>query len=288
MRRIVSFSMLSLAAGALSACTADQVTETTTPPTAGVRFINAVPDTAGSAGLDFRFVDIVENSSHFKIPFRNNVVTTGGVPGSTLIEYKNTQAGARHLRIFLSDTLQAVAQTVLKDTTLNLEAGKKYTAIMWGNARPGTAPAARLSIIEDAPADPTTNIALRVINTTGSPVDVRQYLSTATLPGSATWAAVPALGVSTYVTSAPGQIRFNVQPAGGGTALFADPLALLGTAATVDLDAIPGTTIAGSAVTAIIWPRSVAGSRAPQAAAFTTPAISFAWDRRPPRTCALC
>ena len=31
-------------------------------PTAGVRFINAVPDTGAAFGLDFRFIDIVENS----------------------------------------------------------------------------------------------------------------------------------------------------------------------------------------------------------------------------------
>ncbi|AHG89283.1 protein of unknown function DUF4397 [Gemmatirosa kalamazoonensis] len=288
MRRIIHLSTLCLAAGALSAlsaCKPDEVVETTTPPTAGVRFINAVPDTGGSAGLDFRFVDLVENSSHFKIPFRNNIVTTNGIPGSTLIEYKNTQAGQRHLRIFLSDTLQAVAQTVLKDTTITIEAGKRYTAILWGNARSGQSPAMRFTFVEDAPADPASNVALRVINTTGTPVDVREYLSTGTLPAAATWTSVPALGMSNYVTSAPGTIRFNVQPAGGGSTLFAEASALLGAAGTVDLEAIPGTTIPGSAVSAIIWPRSVAGSKAAQ---FSTPAISFTWDRRPPRTCALC
>lgn len=289
MRRTTQLSALCLVAGALSACSPDQVVETETPPTAGVRFLNAVPDTGGSAGLDFRFVDMVENSSHFKVPFRNSITTTSGVPGSTLIQYKNTQAGQRHLRIFLSDTLQAVATVILKDTTVTIEAGKKYSAILWGNARAGQAPAMRFSFLEDAPADPGTNVALRVINTTGSAIDVRQYLATGTAPTAATWTNVAPLGISSYVTTAPGQIRYNVQPAGGGTSLFADPLALIGTAATADIEAIPGTTIAGSAITAIVWPRSVSGSKAPQAAAFATPAISFAWDRRPPRTCSpLC
>jgi hypothetical protein len=288
MRRITQLSALCLAAAALSACNPDAVVQTEDVPTAGVRFLNAVPDTAGSGGLDFRFVDIVENSSHFRIPFRNNVVTTGGVPASTLIQYKNTRAGQRHLRIFLSDTLQSVAQVVLKDTTVTIEAGKKYTAILWGNARPGSAPAMRFAFLEDAPADPGNNVALRVINTTGSAVDVRQYLSSATVPTAATWANVAPLTVSSYVMTAPGQIRYNVQPAGGGTSLFADPLALVGAAATVDIEALPGTTVAGSAITAIVWPRSVSGSKAPQAAAFQAPAVSFAWDRRPNRTCALC
>jgi hypothetical protein len=289
MSRIFKLSALCLAAAALSACSQDEVTTTEDVPTAGVRFINAVPDTGGSGGLDMRFVDIVESNAQFKIGFRNNISTSGGVPASIQVEYKNTRAGQRHFRIFLSDTLQSVAQVVIKDTTVTVEAGKKYTALLWGNARAGQTPAMRLSWIEDTPPDPGTNVALRVINTTGSAIDVRQYLSSATVPSAATWANVGPLSASAYVNVAPGQYRFNVQPAGGGTALFADPLALLGQAATADIEGTPGTTQAGSAVTAIIWPPSVTGSKAPQAAAFKTPAISFVWDRRPPRACSpLC
>jgi len=288
MRRFTQLSALCLAAAALSACSQDQIVNTENIPTAGVRFINAVPDTAGSSGLDFRFVDIVESNAHFKIGFRNNIVTSGGVPASTLIEYKNTRAGQRHFRIFLSDTLQSVAQIVLKDTTVTIEEGKKYTALLWGNARAGQSPAMRLTWMEDAPPDPGTQVALRVLNTTGSPIDVRQYLSTATVPAAASWAAVPALSASAYQLVAPNQYRFNVQPAGGGTALFTDALALLGAASTVDIEGLPGTTQAGSAVTAIVFPRSVAGSKTPQTAAFQTPAISFVWDRRPARSCPLC
>lgn len=289
MRRLIPLSALCLAAGALSACSQDKVVTTEDIPTAGVRFINAVPDTAGSAGLDFRFVDIVENNAQFKVPFRNNITTTANVPASIQVEYKNTRAGQRHFKIFLSDTLQSAAQIVLKDTTVTIEAGKKYTAMLWGNARASSgAPAMRLTWMEDNVADPGSNVAMRVINATGSPIDVRQYLSTGTLPAAATWSSVGALTATSYVTAAPNQYRFNAQPAGGGTALFTDALALLGQASTVDIEGTPGTTQAGSAVTAIIWPRSVAGSRAPQTAAFSTPAISFIWDRRPPRTCALC
>jgi len=291
MRRISQLSALCLAAAALSACKQDEVVATENVPTAGVRFINAVPDTGGSAGLDMRFVDIVENNAQFKVPFRNNIATSGGVAASTMIEYKNTRAGQRHFRIFLSDTLQAVAQTVLKDTTVTIEAGKNYTIMLWGNARAGQAPAMRLTFMQDAPPDPGSQVALRVINTTGSSIDARQYLSTGTVPGAATWANVAPLSSSSYVNVAPGQYRFNVQPAGGGTSLFSDALALPGAAATVDVEALPGTTIAGSAVTAIVWPRSVAGSKAPQTGtpSFAAPSVSFVWDRRPPRSCSpLC
>jgi hypothetical protein len=211
------------------------------------------------------------------------------VTASTQIQYKPARAGSRHFRIFLSDSSQAVASVVLKDSTINIESGKNYTVMLWGNARSTGADKMKLSVWEENVADPAAQVALRVINATSSPIDARQYVSTGTVPANPTWANVAPFTASTYVTAAPGQFRFNVQPAGGGTALFADPLALIGTAATVDIEAIPGTAVAGSAVTAIVFPRSVAGSKAPQTAAFQVPAVSFMWDRRPARSCSpLC
>jgi hypothetical protein len=283
MRRIFQFSMACAAACAVSACSdPEQVVPTENVPTAGVRFINAVPDTGGSSGLDFRFVDIVEDNPHFNIRFRNNPVTSAGFTASTQIEFKNTRAGNRHFRIFLSDTGQVAASTVIKDSTMTVEAGKLYTVMLWGNAR-GTAPALKLSIWEDVVPDPAAQVGLRVINAGTTAVDVRLYPDGGTVPAAATWASVAPLSVSTFVNQPKGSIRYNVQPAGGGAVLFADALALPGVAATVDIEAAPGTTIAGSAVTAIIFPKSVAGSKAPQTAAFLVPAVSFMWDRRPPR-----
>jgi hypothetical protein len=125
-------------------------------------------------------------------------------------------------------------------------------------------------------------------------VDVRQYAATATPPAAATWANVPAYGISNYVTTAPAQIRYNVQPAGGGAALFSDGLALIGNpngtsvggcTVGVDCEGAPGTTVAGSAITAIIWPPSVTGTKAPQGGSFATMQMTFIWDRRPTRAC---
>jgi hypothetical protein len=283
MRRIFKLSLLCLSAGAVHACAPEQIVETPNVPTAGVRFINAVPDTNQ---MDFRFVDLVENSAHFRIAFRNNPVTTGtgvaAVTASTLVQYKPATVGQRHFRIFLSDTLQSVASTVIKDSTLTLEEGKNYTVLLWGSARAGTM---RLTVIDESVPDPGAQVALRVINATESAIDVRQYPHGGTPPAAATWANVGPLGISSYVSTAPDTIRFNVQPAGGGAVLFADARALVGESALVGppgpFDESPGTTRRGSAVTAIIFPRSVAGSKAPQG--FTTPSISFIWDRRPPR-----
>ena len=291
MRRIFQLSMLCLAAGVASACKPDQVLTSPAIPKAGVRFINAVPDTGAAYGLDFRFVDIVENSDAFRITFRNTPQTSGGVTASSTIQYKAANAGSRHFRIFLDDTLQAVASTVLKDSTVTLEATHNYTFLLWGNARSSGSDKMRLTVIDETVPDPGNQVALRVINATGTPIDVRQYASSGAPPAAPTWANVGAYSISAFVNVAPSQVKYNVQPAGGGTALFSDALALIGqpvgtqtAGCTVglDCDVTPGTTVPGSAVTLIVFPRSVAGSKA---ASFTTPGGSFMWDRRPPRTC---
>src|SRR5207247_927388 len=98
-------------------------------------FINAVPDTGAAFGFDFRFVDVVENSSAFRQTFRDNPQTTSGVTSGTGTYYKPAQAGSRQLKVFLDDTLQAVAQIVLKDTTVSLTVGHNYTGLFQGNAR---------------------------------------------------------------------------------------------------------------------------------------------------------
>src|SRR3954464_9937803 len=134
MRRIVQFSLLGLAAG-LSACsTPDLVHPTEILPYAGVRFINAVPDSAGAFGLDFRFVDLLESNAHFRMTFRGAPTTTlPNVP--TAIQYKGAREGNRQFRIFLDDTLQSVASKVLKDTIVALTQQHNYTAMLWGNGR---------------------------------------------------------------------------------------------------------------------------------------------------------
>jgi hypothetical protein len=284
MRRLLPRAVLCIAAAAVSACSPDVIIPTEDIPTAGVRFINAVPDTGGSFGLDFRFVDLVESNAHFRITFRNGPSTAAPFV-STQIQYKGARAGQRHFRIFLDDTLQAIASTVVKDSTVSVEANRNYTAMLWGASRSTGTDRMKLTFFEENVADPGTQVALRVINATAGAIDVRYYAQGGTAPAAATWANVAPFSASTYVLAAPGPKMFNVQPAGGGTALFADALAIPGAAATVDVEALPGVTVAGSAVTAIVFPRSTPGTKAPQTAAFQVPAITFMWDRRPARTC---
>lgn len=270
MRRILPLSALLLVAGTMTACKPDEIITTEDIPTAGIRFIHAVPDTGA---MDFRPVDIVENSTFYNVAFRS----------TTLLFYKNARAGERHFRIFMNGTTSAVASTVVKDTTVTLEAGKLYTFILWGFARPGSSPGLKLTVLKDDPADPGSQVALRVVNAAAGlgALDVTQYPFTGSLPATPTWPGVAELSASSYVNVAAGDsVKYNVRPTGSGTALFADAKALVGLPATVDIDALPGTRVAGSAVSGFIVPRSVAGS---QAANFTTPGIIFLWDRRPPR-----
>ena len=294
MRRVVSLSMLGLAAGMLSGCDLKEVYPTAIPPMAGVRFINAVPDTGGAYGMDMRFVDILESNAQFRHLFRSQPATAGGVTASARVQYKHARAGTRNFKVFLDDTIQSIATTELFDETFDFQAGRNYTVLVWGYANPGGpgrpvgAPAMSINIFEEAVPDPGASVALRVINTSEVPYDVRTYDNGGVVPGAVTWAAA-GQSISTYVTEAPGQQRFNVQPAGGGAAVFADPLALIGTPASgpagstiLDIEALPGTTVAGSAVTMIIFPRSVAGTNTPQTASFQVPAATFIWDRRPP------
>jgi len=297
MRRISQLSVLCLAASVVSACYPDQVVTTENIPTAGVRFINAVPDSSGAFGFDMRFVDMVESNAQFRITFRNSPSQTVSGGSDTLvvgtsIQFKGARAGARHLRIFLSDTLQSIASVVVFDTTATLVADHSYSVIIWGNGRSpkGAADAMHVSILDEAPADPAAAVGLRVINATSAAIDARAYAKGTPVPTTATWANVAAFTASTWVNQPVGTIDYNIRAAGGATGLFADRQALPGQAAfssagtggKIDIDASPGTTVAGSAVTMIVFPRSVAGARTPQTAAFSIPNVVTMWDRRPP------
>jgi hypothetical protein len=312
MRRILKLSVLCLAAGVVTACRPDEIIETQAIPTAGVRFINAVPDTGA---MDFRFVDIVENNVQWLITFRNTPVITptgaNGVPGASFVQYKPAQAGSRHFRIFMNPLCSPVscntalaAQAPIKDTTVTLTAGNLYTAIMWGYAnpagagRPAGAPAMALRWIEENIADPGTQVGVRVINATMGPLDVWHYADGGAPAAAPEWDAVPGLpaagAVTAHLTAAPGIRWYQVRDDGGAVDLFADRRALIGTAEVLGppgpFDATPGTSVAGSAVTGIVFPASVVGTAAPQGAgsatvpAWTAPAIVFVWDRRPPRS----
>src|SRR5262249_40064094 len=219
--------------------------------------------------------------------------TTDTLVVGTAIQYKNARAGARHLKIFLSDTLQSIASVVVLDTTANLVADHNYTFIIWGNGRSakGAPGAMHVSVLDETPADPAANVGLRIINATSSPIDARAYARGSAVPATPTWAAVAAFSASTWVTQPPGTIDYNIRAAGGTTGLFADPQALPGAArfssagagGKTATDGSPGPPGAGSPPPMILFPPSVAGARTPQTAPFKIPNVVTMWDRRPPR-----
>jgi uncharacterized protein DUF4397 len=303
MRPIFPLSVLCLAAGLVNACKPEEVVQTEDIPTAGIRFINAVPDTGA---MDMRAVDIVENSASYNVAFRS----------TTLLYYKPARAGSRHFKVFRTPTStdpaavqQATAKTVVADVEVTLEAGKLYTFILWGLSRTGSTPAMQLTMLTDDPPDPGTQVALRVINacvpalcgaSADGVVDVRVFTVAQTINAPATsfsgvlpitasaYQNVPTTtGCGTSAATLPNCYTFDFRPAGGATtgAALASGAGPAGAPEAVDLDAIPGTNVAGSAVSAILVPRAAPSS---QGGSASTPGIIFVWDRRPPRTCALC
>jgi len=304
MRRFVKFSLLCLAAGAGACSTPELEHPTENLPYAGVRFINAVPDTGGAFGLDFRFVDLLESNAHFRMTFRNSPTTQAPVVG-TAIQFKGAREGNRQFRIFLDDTLQSVATKVLKDTTVALTKEHNYTAILWGNSRSAAAAADAMRLTfwdEDVTITTAGKIKLRAINATSAPVDVYTFVG-ATVPATPTF-TVPAYSKSTYTEVDSGSYNYQIRVAGSATVLVATSAALVGQVPTcsgrpsneytatnpsgcpslqqADIEALPGTKVAGTAISAIVYPPSVAGSKAAQ---FTGTGIAYMWDKRPPRIC---
>jgi hypothetical protein len=268
----------------VSACNKlDEVTVNPAIPTAGLRFINAMPDSSGGGGLDFRFIDFLENNAHFQIRFRNSPAFSAGVPASA-IQYKPVQVTGtpRKYRIFLDDTLITVASFVLNEGELSLTADHNYTFIVWGYGRSTGADKVKVTLIDEtaeqakyAPTgDPGAGkVAVRVLNTTNRTISASQYkcvgtstaTCTGTAPGTPTWPTVAPFSASNYVIVDTSFLAVHVDGAEPGA--FPDIVAMTGTRAlcaqlacvagqTPDIEATAGTQIEGSAVTAIVWPGS--------------------------------
>jgi uncharacterized protein DUF4397 len=254
-----------LAVAALAACSDDEGKTTLQPgPKAFVRFVNAVPDTGT---VDFRFVDHVENLPSFLgVAFRAN---SGA--GFTAVD-----PGTRPVRVFVSDTVVTTTTVRLIDTTLTLTAGSRYTLVYAGRARGNQD---RLAVIdEDATLPSPTGLAVRAFHAavgTG-PVDVFvgnggsdpitatvTKLSNVAYLGKTAYANIPV-----RPTGATNLYAFAVTNAGTTTALFSATPNQPGipTPAGQIYSPQPGVQIAGSVLTAIVFPGATAGSRAATAA----------------------
>ena len=247
-------------------------------PLAYTRFIAAVPDTSA---LDWRFIDDIKNS-----PFALGLAFRGFTP------YQGTTPGPRHLRIFPTSVDINITSQFVIDTTITFQANKYYTLIHVGLARAGGSPADKIVVLTDeAPTVTGSNIALRVVNlgpglNTGAPGAVDVFATAAVAdatPATALTPNVAFLGTSAYVTRAVGTLALRATAAGTTTPVLANVAAPAGAPADPALSgsAIGGAAQAGSALSAFVFPRSTAGSAAPQTAAFTNPIIVYIVDKRP-------
>jgi hypothetical protein len=281
----VRSSLLCVLILAVAACTHEQTFTEPLLPHGAIHWVHAVPDTMEQ---DMRIVDIVSNAGLYNATFR----------GSNMF-YQGIESGTRHIRIFNSSPNPVVSKQVLTDMTYDFVADQDYTFIHMGFARTGQSPAREVRVFSDGATDPgANNVGLRVIHAGAGlgNVDVnliRHRVDTLTLPATPLVGNVAYGGVSGYVTVAADvapadSLRVVVTAAGTTAPILANvalPAGLVGTPA---LNPIAGARVPGSVMTAVVVPRSVAGSAAPQGTVsgvnFNIPGAVILVDRRPPDT----
>jgi len=273
-------------------CHGDAVTNSPVVPLAAIHFVNAVPDTGQ---MDYRVVDIPSNAGLFDADFR----------GSNMF-YQGIEAGGREIRVFYSSTNPALSSVVLWDTTFSFTQDVNYTFIHTGFARTGQTPARTVWIIPDVPPTPLADsVGFRFIHAGAGLGNVDVNLirkGTDTLPDTPLLANVAYGSISTYRFAKADSIQINastravtyydtlrvvVTAVGTKTPrLFTTnaPLGSPGFSTTPAINPIAGAAIRGSVMSIVIVPRSVAGSQAPQTAAFLVPTAVYLVDKRPPNT----
>ena len=270
-------------------CSDDDGGATGLEPVAGVRFVNALPDTVA---LDFRVIKptIEFAPQHLEVVFR------------TFSSHRAISVGQHEVRAFFSglDSRDADdVQTIIAQTTPNFTEGVNQSVIVMGFARETGTPTAMDVVVTDdtPPARAAATYHLRAIHAGAGMgnMDIFVRPSGGTTPATPTIADVAygevtpfvALSVVNSGTVANDTLEIVAIPVGGGTAIISKlPIGSAGTAST---EGAAGTRFAGGALTALITPRSVAGSRAPQDAAtaetprYAAPELVLMSDRRTPR-----
>jgi uncharacterized protein DUF4397 len=250
-------------AAMLPACHDTGGTPTVQGPLAGLRYVNIVPDTGA---LDIRVIDIVGDApATFGASFRTGGSPIGGA-AQTSPPYQAVAAGQRHIRVFNSSSDPAIAQQVHVDTTFTFEENRNYTFALRGFARPGQTPHVVAAIQPDAPpASSAGQFAVRAWQLApGLDPAVTTALDawivargSAALSGAPTIAGLSYTDTSRYVSVATGTYRVAFTAAGTTQPVLFEANLPTGGAG------IGGTTAAGSAITVVVVPRSVPGSRAP-------------------------
>ena len=252
----------------VAACNDDEITNTSPPPLAGVRFINAMADTGV---VDIRMIDQVPWSAFaLSLAFRSGT------------EHQPTEAKARRIRVFPTSANPVVTSAFMLDTVITFAPNQDYTLLLAGSAKNNTD---RFIVInDDAPAPSAGNIALRAVNascgTAGSPnVDFLVGADTTALAPVATNLAPNA--PSTYQSRTAGALvgRFITKATPSRVAQASGPTAPAGPAGSRPA---AGVNTAGTVLSAYCFPASVAGTSAPQdTVSFNRAAVLYFVDRVP-------
>jgi hypothetical protein len=264
--RLSRLVLLGLSVGLIAGCDDDEIVSSSPPPLAGVRFINALADTSA---VDIRMIDQVEWSAFaLSLAFRSAT------------EHQPTEAKTRRIRVFPTSTDPVITSQFMIDTTITFQANTNYTLLLAGSARSNTE---RFIVLTDEVPACSDNIAVRGVNAgVGGNVDLFiTRKSGDTRPAQPALANIAPLAASSYVTRAPDTtfIRFT---SAGDTVTVASASGPTAPAAAAGQRPAAGVNSECSAFSTIAFPRSVAGSAAPQTPArFTAPEVIYFIDRVP-------
>lgn len=247
----------------LVSCKEAEITRPNIPPTAVVRYINALADTGS---VDIRMVDQVDFSA-YGIP----VAFRGGTA------YQLVEAKTRHIRVFPTSLNINVTSQVIHDTTIAFTAGTRVTLLLTGSARSKTA---RFVVITDnIDAPPAGQISVRMVNaSTGA---VNGYIVAAPadpIAGTPAFANVAPLTTSAYINRPTGAVAVRATDVGSTTANASVAGPPAPAPAPGDVFPAAGVTSAFTKLSAYYFPRGVAGS--PQNAVATASIVWFV-DRNP-------
>lgn len=278
--------VLGVLAGGLAAC-GDDGGPTGTEPTGGVRFVNALPDTVA---LDFRVIKqtITHAPQSLEHEFRE------------FSQHWPVSVGTHEVRAFFSGLNSRDVndvQIVIAETEPQFTQGVNRSVVVMGFAREGQSPSLEVLVTDDTPPAreegqyhiravhagaglPAMDIFIRP---SGDPTPASPVIANVAYGTASDYAASPVVNSGTVAADT---LEVVAVPVGGGTAIVAK--LPVGSAGSISTEGSAGTRFAGGAMTVLITPATVAGSRAPQSIApdmtFSLPAITVLSDRRTPMT----
>ena len=268
--RLSSLATLVIAIAGVTACGSDKVTDPGTPPLAGVRFINGLSD---SSAVDVKMIDQVNWSFNGvqAIAFRSGT------------EHQPIEAKARQIRVFPNSNVPAITSAFMVDTSITFNANSRYTLLLTRE----TPTHVHLIVINDDVAAPAAGqIAIRLVNASTGAIDAYVVDTTTTpIAGAPTAANLAAYATSGYAARGAARAAVRVTAAGSATvsASQAGPPST-NTPTPAGENPLASVYNAGTAFSVFYFPRSVAGTSAPQSTApvnFTVPGIVWFVDRNP-------